>query len=222
MIERCCCCRRCKLRARSPCAPAPNNRSKRRRGFGSGATGRIRRTPRQIVLVGARVTRIAVARLAHGVAGQFERRKPRQMSDLLRRDLIDRNTGVNVRAGRLFDANAGEKRAAGTRVIACPIRSRGGIDVIQAAENLQLILHPLERLHRAGQFELPAFAFRPPVRLDRAIREIDKRHPQRRPGGAGRRGWWFQRRRERSNAPIPKQAGRYRRRGRAETGGGSD
>ena len=41
--------------------------------------------PRQIVLIGARVARVARTRLANGVARELERRKPGQMTDSLRR-----------------------------------------------------------------------------------------------------------------------------------------
>ena len=49
-------------------------------GFGRHRRGG--RTPGKIVLVGAGITGIARAGVAAGVAGQFQRRKPRQMADL--------------------------------------------------------------------------------------------------------------------------------------------
>jgi hypothetical protein len=59
---------------------------------------RRRRLPGDVVLVGARVAGVAVARLVHGVAGELERREPRDLADVLRRHLVDRHADVDVAA----------------------------------------------------------------------------------------------------------------------------
>jgi hypothetical protein len=109
------------------------------------------------------------------------------MADLIRRDLIDGDAGLDVRPGGLLHAHAGEEGAAGARVVARAIGTGRGIDVVHAAEHLQLVLHGSKRLHGAGQFEILAFALGPPVRLDGAVREIDERHAERSAGGGLRK-----------------------------------
>ena len=140
--------------------------------------GGIRRTPGEIILVGAGVTGVAVAGFAHGITGQLQRRKARQVADLVRDDLIDGDAGLDVRAGGLLHAHAGEERAAGARVIACAVGAGRGVHVVHATEHLELMLHGRERLQRATEVEVRAFVLRPPRRLDRAIREIDIGHAQ--------------------------------------------
>ena len=61
--------------------------------------------------------------------------------------------------GRLLHAHAGEERAAGAGVIAGAVRAGRGVDVVQPAEDLELVLHRRQRLHGAVQFEILAFAF---------------------------------------------------------------
>ena len=45
------------------------------------------------------------------------------MADPLGRHLVDRDTGVNVGAGRLPDPDAGQKRAARPRMVARPVQA---------------------------------------------------------------------------------------------------
>ena len=74
--------------------------------------------PGQVELVGAGIARVAITRLAHRVARQLERGKSRQMPDSLGGHLVDRDAGVDVGAGGLLDAHAGQERAAGAGMIA--------------------------------------------------------------------------------------------------------
>src|SRR5260370_8204222 len=153
------------------------------RGRGLGRGGRA---AGGVVLVGAGGTGIGVAGVAHGVARQFERGKAGEMADLLRDDLVNRDAGANVRAGRFLHPNAGQERAAGARVIAGAIRTGGGVDMVQAAENLELMLHLRQRLHRTAQLEIFAFPLGPPRGLNGAIGEINVSHSQRRAAGGPR------------------------------------
>ena len=142
--------------------------------------------PGEVVLIGAGIAGITIAGSPHGVTGEFQRREAGQMTDLVRHDLIDGNAGVDVCARGFFDANASEKSSAGARMITGAVRAGSGVDVVQAAENLDLILHRSQRLHRAGQLKVLSFSVRPPGGLDRAVREINERHAQWR-AGRGRR-----------------------------------
>ena len=68
-------------------------------------------------------------------------------------------------------------------MIACAVGAGRGVHMVHAAEHLELMFHGRERLQGATEIEVRAFVLRPPRRLDRAIREIDIRHAQRRAGG---------------------------------------
>ena len=109
--------------------------------------------------------------------------------------LVDRDPGVNVGAGRLLHPDAGEKRAAGPRMIARPIRAGSGIDLVEAAQDLKMLLDLFKRLQRLVELEVFPFLLGPPVTLVHAVGNVHERHPQRRarrrrcePGrlGAGR------------------------------------
>ena len=106
------------------------------------------------------------------------------MADLVGDDLIDGDAGVNVGAGCFLNAHAGEKSAAGPGMIARAIRTRSGVDMVHTAQDLQLILQLRQWLHCWRELEILRFAFGPPIRLDRAIREIDERHAQRSAAGS--------------------------------------
>jgi len=121
---------------RSPGAPLPKSRSKTRRGFGSGVIGVEGRAPREIVLIGAGVAAVAAAGLAHAIAGKFERRKAREVADLLRRELVDGDARLDVRAVGLAGAHAGEKRGVGARVVAGTVVAGLGVFMIEAADDL--------------------------------------------------------------------------------------
>ena len=143
---------------------------------------RHRRTaPRQVELVGAGIAGIAVARLAHAVAGELERRKPRQVADPLGRHLVDRDAGVDVGAGRLPDPDARQERAARPRMVARPVQAADGIDVVQSAQDLDLVLDLLQRLQRPGELEVFARALWATNDLD--ARRWERR---RRPSATGR------------------------------------
>src|SRR5262249_518386 len=79
------------------------------------------------------------------------------------------------------------------RVVARAVRAGRGVDVIQLAEDLQVFLDVLQRLHRAVEFEVFAFPRRPPIGWDRSVGKIDEGHPQ----------WRAGRRRRERTAPLP-------------------
>ena len=155
-------------------------------GIRLGRHGLAGRAPGQSVLIGARISGIAIAGFAHRVAGQFQGRKPGEMPDLVGCNLVDGNARVNVRAGGFLDADAGQEGATGARVVTGAVRAGRGVDVVQLAQDLQAFFDVLQRLHRAVEFKILALASRPPVAGDRTIREIDKGHPQRRAGRRSR------------------------------------
>src|SRR5437667_8961428 len=93
---------------------------------------------------------------------------------------------MNVRAGGFLDAYARQKRATGARVVACAVRARSGVDMVQAAENLQAFFDVLQRLHRAVEFKVFVLPGRPPIGRYGSVREIDEGHPQWRSGGRSR------------------------------------
>jgi len=41
------------------------------------------------------------------------------------------------------------------------VRAGSGVDVVQAAENLDLVFHRSQRLHRAGKLKVLSFSVRP-------------------------------------------------------------
>ena len=53
------------------------------------------------------------------------------MPDLIGRNLVDGNARMDVRAGGFLDADAGQERAAGARVVTGAIRPGGGVDMVQ-------------------------------------------------------------------------------------------
>ena len=142
--------------------------------------GRHRRrggAPREIVLIRARVTGVAVARATIGVAGEFERRETREVADLIGDRLVDRNASTNI--GRaLIKAHAGEKHAVAARVVATAVVAGAGVGVVEPADDLQLVTQRRERLERGTKIEIRATALGPPTRGDGAVGEIYKRRAQ--------------------------------------------
>ena len=110
----------------------------------------------------------------------LKRRKAREVTNLIRDNLIDGNAGLDVGARGLLHAHTGEERAAGPRVIAGTVGTGRGVHVVHAAEHLKLVLHGRERLERRAELKVPRL--RPSATrlgLDRAVREIDIGHAQR-------------------------------------------
>src|SRR6185436_1933268 len=70
-------------------------------------------------------------------------------------------------------------------MIAGPVRAGRRVDMVEPAQDLELMFNGSERLHGAGQLKFGSFAVGPPGRLDGAIGEIDKCHAQRCAGGGG-------------------------------------
>ena len=69
-------------------------------------------------------------------------------------------------------------------MIARPVGAGGGVDLVESAQDLDMLLDLLQRLQRLVQLEVFAFLLGPPVALVHAVGNVDERHPQR---GAGRR-----------------------------------
>src|SRR5262249_20832644 len=112
------------------------------------------RAPSEVVLIGTRIARVAVAGLACRLAGEFQRWEAREMADLVGDELVDRNAGMDVGAGRFAHAHTGEERAIGAGVIARAVGTGGRVYVIQAGEDLNVLLERLQRLHGLGQLEV--------------------------------------------------------------------
>ena len=111
------------------------------------------------------------------------------MADLVGCDLVDGDARMDVRTSGLFHSDSREEGAAGPRVVPRAIGPGGGVDVVHAAEDLQLFAHFLQRLHGAGEFEVAPFTLGPPVGLDGAVREVNKSGSQRSTrGGCGQLG----------------------------------
>ena len=157
-------------------------------GVGLGRDRRGGRAPGEVVLVGARVAGVAVAGLADGVAAQFERAEPGEVADLAGDDLVDRDARVDVGAGGLADADAGEERAAGAGVVAGSVGAGGGVHVVETGDDLDAVFDRFQRLHRAVEGEVLALALGPPGRRDRAVGEVNEGRPHRRARRSGRRG----------------------------------
>ena len=153
------------------------------------------------------------------VARELERRKPRQVADPLRGHLVDRDAGMDVGAGRLLHPDAGQERAAGPGMIAGPVRPGGRVDLVESAQDLDMLLDLFQRLKRPGELEILAFLLGPPVALVHAVGNVDERHPQRSPRrrrrqlagrivhGSGRTGrnQRFKRREGQRNAHAPQE-----------------
>src|SRR5688572_13704570 len=135
--------------------------------------GLVRRCPREVVFVGAGVTRVAFAGFAYHVAGQFQRSEARLVPDLVGNHLVDGDASLDVRAGGLLDAYAREEGAARTCVIAGTIRTRIRTHAIQTRNDLQRPAHVGQRRERGREGEIrTAFAGWPPGPRDGAIRHI--------------------------------------------------
>ncbi len=108
---------------------------------------RGRRRPRDGVGVGAAVALTAVARVGAGVFdGQLQRRQQRIRADLLRDDLIDRRSVVDIRAGGLLRLVGAEERGRNPVVGAGDARRRLRRPRMQTAQNHGLLPERLERL----------------------------------------------------------------------------
>src|SRR5262249_33717456 len=100
-------------------------------------------------LVGTRVARGAITRLAGGVAGQLQRGEAGHMTDLPGGDLIDRDARLDVGPGGLLGPDPRQEGRAGAGVVARPVLAAEGVLLIEAGDDLDLSLEPLERLHGA-------------------------------------------------------------------------
>ena len=109
---------------RSPAGPEPKRRSKTRPGVGLGGHRGGRGPPRHVPVVGARVPRVAPARLPDAVAGQLQRGEPREVADVPGDELVDRDAGADVGARGLLDPDPGQERAAGPGVVAAAVACR--------------------------------------------------------------------------------------------------
>ncbi len=124
--------------ARSPGAPGAEEPLENQARIGFGGDGRGRGTPGKIELVGAGVTGIASAGIAHRIAAEFERREARKVANLARDGLVDGNAGADV--GRaLLQAHAGQEHAVAARVIAAAVLSAVGAALVESAQHLQVL-----------------------------------------------------------------------------------
>src|SRR5258708_39371862 len=98
------------------------------------------------------------------------------MADPPSGELVDRNPGADVGAGRFFDTDAGEKCAGGARVVAATILAGVGAQVVEPAEYLNLAFQRFKGLHRAVQLEVLVLALGPPAGLVGAVGEVNEGH----------------------------------------------
>jgi hypothetical protein len=71
-------------------------------------------------------------------------------------------------------------------MIAGAVLAGRGIDMIQSANDLNLVLQGGERIHRRAELEILAFALWPPILLVHTVGNREKYHPPRR--GSSRNG----------------------------------
>ena len=145
-------------------------------------------TPRNGVDVEA-VTRIA-GTLSWEVDGQFERGELRILSDFVCSDLIGsrRKPYFNARLRAIVRMHAGEPCRRRARMIARSIAERVRLQMREAADNVQITLHRLERLENRRQLESCSDLLRLPLLLDHTIRYIDEAKPRNRLAGGRQRG----------------------------------
>ncbi len=79
--------------------------------------------PGDVVLVGARVARVAVGGLPARVAAQLDRGEAGQVADVVRDHLVDGDAGADV-GGALVEAHAGEEHAVAARMVAAAVVAR--------------------------------------------------------------------------------------------------
>ena len=106
------------------------------------------------------------------LGGQFERRQHCFLTDLLRRDLVDGDAGVNIRPVRTLGVDAVQEHGRRASVVAAIIAGSGrpGHLVGQVADHHHLILEGLQRGERAGKLER-AFLGGRPVGHHAAVRD---------------------------------------------------
>ena len=127
--------RRSAARRSAALPPSPNRRSKTSRGWASARQRGRRRRPRQIVLIDAGETVVALAHGLEQIHRHLERRKLRLLSDLLGRHLIDGDSEMVVGAFGPFGFRGAQECRVGGRV-----RARIGVLQLQVGENRYLIL----------------------------------------------------------------------------------
>ena len=142
---------------------------------------RGRPLPRDGVHVGAAVADVAGADKAGEVlGGDFERGERRILPDRLRDHLVDGGLVADIHPLGLLGRDAGKPHRRRGRV---PARRRI-LRAIQAAHDTHLIAEALERLQDRRELEPRALRRRRPLRLNLAVRHVDRSEaPHRRSGG---------------------------------------
>jgi hypothetical protein len=123
---------------------------------------------RQIPAVGV----LTVADHGQRLEAKLEGRHLVVLADLLRDELVHRDTGQDV--GAAPGANVRQERAGGTRV--------ADARVVEAADDGELILEWSQRLHDRREIEAGAGGLRRPVLHDHAHRHVDRAETRRRCG----------------------------------------
>src|SRR5690606_4490100 len=141
--------------------------------------------PGEVRFVGAGVARVAAAGLAVGVAGKFQRGETGAAADVPGGDLVDGNARLDVAAGRFLHPHAGEEAAVGSRVVAGSVVARFGVLEVESGDHLDAVFERFERRQRVLQLEVRAGTGGRPVARDRAVREIEEGHAERRAAGGG-------------------------------------
>ncbi len=156
-------------------SPSPKMRSNAARGSVSIGQRRGTVAPRHRVHVRAAEARVAGAGEVRTLQPQLQRRERRLRPEVLRRDLIDRDTGVV--SGGSFRRHARQPCRARDRMTALDL-------VRQSAQHQDVVAHGLERRQDAAELEGPAGAGRRPGRHDDAVRDV---HQAEAPHGLGDR-----------------------------------
>src|SRR5262249_53353151 len=113
--------------------------------------------PRNAVSVRTAISRVAVADCSRVFAAQLNRGESRRLSKLLRRNLIGRNSVVDVRTFGLSTMDSSQKRRTSSCVIPRAVPERIPVVLGEACEHEQVLAKRFKRLEDSG--ELVRFAF---------------------------------------------------------------
>src|SRR4051794_40487029 len=118
--------------------------------------------PGNRVGVRAAITGIAAARETGRVKAYLERGELGLFTELLCRNLIDRDSRVDARAFGFLGMHSSEPRGARPGVVARAVAERPAVDLRQAGEDVDVLAEGLERIHGALELEVAPFADRIP------------------------------------------------------------
>ena len=111
------------------------------------------------------------------------------LAELLRGDLVRRDTCADSGTFGLYRALPGQEGRTGAGVVAGTVAARAPVDVRQAAQDCDVVPQRLQGRVDLAELEVSPFSLRRPLALEvnDAVRHIDEPHPQRLLG-SGRSG----------------------------------